>query len=61
MTKLSSEATKPFLRECRVSSEATKTFLRERRVSFEAQKSFLRECIAKMPPKKKVKKIQSRS
>jgi hypothetical protein len=41
--RLSSEATKSFLRERRVSSEATKLFLRERRVSSEAQKSFLRE------------------
>jgi hypothetical protein len=61
MTELSSEATKPFLRERRVSFEATKPFLRERSVSFEAQKSFLRECRAKMPPKSKVKKLQNRS
>jgi hypothetical protein len=55
------EARKPFLREHRVSSEATKPFLRERRVSSEAQKSFLRECRAKIPPKSKVKKLQSHS
>ena len=61
MTKSSSEATKPFLRERRVSFEATKPFLRERSVSFEAQKSFLRECRAKMPPKSNVNKLQSRS
>jgi hypothetical protein len=36
-------------------------FLRERRVSSEAQKSFLMECRAKMTPKSKVKKLQSRS
>jgi hypothetical protein len=59
VTKPSSEAPKMFLRERRVSSEASKTFLRERRVSAEAQKSFLRECRAKMPPKSKVKKLQS--
>jgi hypothetical protein len=59
--RVSFEATKTFLRERRVSSEATKTFLRERRVSFKAQKSFLRECRAKMQPKSKVKKLQSRS
>jgi hypothetical protein len=61
VTELSSEATKPFLRECKVSSESTKSFLRERSVSFEAQKSFLRGCRAKMPSKLKVKKLQSRS
>jgi hypothetical protein len=61
VTKPSSEAPKSFLREHRVSSEAPKTFLMERRVSYEAQKSFLRECRAKMPPKSKVKKLQSRS
>jgi hypothetical protein len=61
VTKLSSEAPKSFLRERRVSSEAPKTFLRERRVSSKAQKSFLRECRAKIPPKLKVKKLQSRS
>jgi hypothetical protein len=49
------------LRECRIASEALKTFLREHRVSSEAQKSFLRESRAKMPPKSKVKKLQSRS
>jgi hypothetical protein len=55
------ELQKPFLRERRVSSESQKSFLRERRVSSEAQKSFLRECKAKIPPKYKVKKLQSRS
>jgi hypothetical protein len=61
VTKTSSETPKSLLREHRVSSEAPKSFLRERRVSFEAQKSFLRECRAKMPPKSKVKELQSRS
>jgi hypothetical protein len=61
VTKVSSEAPKSFLREHIVSFEAPKSFLRERRVSFEAQKSFLRECRAKIPPKSKVKKLQSHS
>jgi hypothetical protein len=61
LTESTSEATKPFLIERRVSSEATKSFLRERSVSSEAQKSFLRGCRAKMPPKLKVKNLQSRS
>jgi hypothetical protein len=61
MIELGFEATKSFLRERRVSSEATKSFLREHRVSPEAQKLFLRECRAKIPPKSKVKKLQSHS
>jgi hypothetical protein len=61
VTRVSSKAQKSFLRERRVSSEAQKSFLREHRVSFEAQKSFLRECRTKIPPKSKVKKLQSRS
>jgi hypothetical protein len=40
--------------------ETTKSFLKGRRVSYEALKSFLRECRAKIPPKSKVKKLQSR-
>jgi hypothetical protein len=59
--RVCSEAPKTLLRERRVSSEAQKSSLMERRVSFEAQKLFLRECRAKIPPKLKVKKLQSRS
>jgi hypothetical protein len=47
--------------ERNISLEATKSFLRERSVSSEAQKSFLRGRRAKMSPKYKVKKLQSRS
>jgi hypothetical protein len=61
VTRVSSEAPKSFLRERRVSYEAQKSFQRERRVCSEAQKLFLRECKAKIPPKSKVKKLQSRS
>jgi hypothetical protein len=61
VTGVSSEAQKSFLREHRVSLEAQKSFLRERKVSSEAPKSFPRECRAKIPPKSKVKKLQSRS
>ena len=59
--RVSSEVTKPFLRERRVSFKVTKSFLRERSVSSEAQKLSLMGCRAKMPPKSKVKKLQSRS
>jgi hypothetical protein len=41
--------------------KVTKSFLKEHRVSYKAPKSFLRECRAKIPPKSKVKKLQSRS
>jgi hypothetical protein len=47
-------------------TKAPKSFLKDAKLKYhlkgeEAPKSFLRGCRAKMPPKSKVKKLQSRS